>query len=139
MDTRADDPSPQAVQGHADPDQAAVLALAPMASGTVVGAPGSGKSFTLVARIGELIAGGADPDAILALTPSRVTATALRDRISLTTGAATHGAPARSLVSFAFQLVRAAAVTRSAPAPQLLTGADEDQIIQELLLGDAED
>ncbi|KHK97551.1 DNA helicase [Microbacterium mangrovi] len=124
---------------HPDADQAAVLALAPGASGTIAGAPGSGKTRTLVGRIEALIARGADADAIIALTPSRVTATALRDRISLATGAATQGAPARSLVSFAFQIVRAAAVGRGAAAPQLLTGADEDQIIQELLLGDAED
>lgn len=139
MDTRAPDDAPAADPVHPDADQARVVALPAGASGTVVGAPGSGKTHTLVARIRALVAAGADADAVLALTPSRVTATALRDRVSLETGAATHGAPARSVVSFAFQIVRAAAVGRGAVAPQLLTGADEDRIIQEMLAGDAED
>ncbi|HKT55739.1 MAG TPA: ATP-dependent DNA helicase, partial [Microbacterium sp.] len=139
MDTRSRDATPAPGTEQPDADQTGILALPAASSGTVVGAPGSGKTHTLVARIASLVDAGTDADAVLALTPSRVTATALRDRISLRTGAATHGAPARSLVSFAFQIVRAAAVGSGAPAPQLLTGADEDGIIQEMLLGDAED
>jgi superfamily I DNA/RNA helicase/RecB family exonuclease len=139
MDTTAHAPATPTGAWHPDEHQAAVLGLPPEASAMVVGAPGSGKTHTLVARVAALVASGVDADAIVALTPSRVTATALRDRISLSSGAATRGAPARSLVSFAFQVVRAVAVGRGAPAPQLLTGADDDQMIQELLQGDAED
>ena len=40
---------------------------------------------------------------------------------------ATSGPLARSVASFAFQLVRAAAVAAEADPPQLLTGGDEDQ------------
>ncbi|WP_019179805.1 ATP-dependent DNA helicase [Microbacterium yannicii] len=122
-----------------DEAQLAVLQLPVEASGVVVGAPGSGKSTTLVARVAALVERGMDPDAILVLTPSRQTATALRDRLGLAVGRATSGPLARSVASYAFQLVRAHAVVAEADPPQLLTGGDEDQIIRDLLEGDAED
>lgn len=116
-----------------------MIALPGDASGVVVGAAGSGKTETLVARARWLVAHGLAPDAVVTVTPSRQTATALRDRIALGLAAATSGPPARSLASFAFQIVRAAAVASGLEAPQLLTGADEDQILEDLLDGDAED
>lgn len=122
-----------------DPQQRSVVQLPPEASGVVVGAPGTGKTTALVARVAALVESGVDPDAVLVLTPSRQTATALRDRLALAVDRATSGPLARSVASFAFQLVRAAAVAASADPPQLLTGGDEDQLIHDLLEGDAED
>ena len=122
-----------------DEAQRAVVELRSDASGVVDGAPGTGKTETLVARVAALVERGVDPDAILVLTPSRQTATALRDRLALAIGRATSGPAARSVASFAFQLVRAASVAAGAEPPQLLTGGDEDQLIQDLLDGDAED
>ncbi|WP_144835129.1 ATP-dependent DNA helicase [Microbacterium sp. BH-3-3-3] len=129
-----------AVDGHAlDDDQRAVAGWAPETSGVVVGAPGSGKTTALLARARKLVASGIDPDHLLVLTPTRPAATALRDRLALAVGQATAGALARSLASFAFQLVRGAEVRRGGEPPQLLTGGDEDQIIRDLLDGDALD
>lgn len=122
-----------------DPHQRAVIALPADASGVVVGAPGTGKTATLVARVAALVEAGADPDSVLVLTPSRQTATVLRDRLGLAVRVATAGPLARSVASYAFQLVRAHAVATEADPPQLLTGGDEDQIIRDLLDGDAED
>jgi superfamily I DNA/RNA helicase/RecB family exonuclease len=122
-----------------DAQQTAVVALPAAASGVVVGAPGSGKTTTLVARVAALVASGIDPDSLLVLTPSRQTATVLRDRLALAVGRATAGPLARSVASFAFQLVRARAVAEDADPPQLLTGGDEDQLIHDMLEGDAED
>lgn len=122
-----------------DGDQRAVVAWAAEASGVVVGAPGSGKTTTLLSRVRELVASGVDPDHVLVLTPTRPAATALRDPLALAVGRATSGALARSVASFAFQLVRGAEVRRGAEPPQLLTGGDEDQIIRDLLEGDALD
>ena len=122
-----------------DPQQRAVVALPPAASGVVVGAPGTGKTTALVARVAALVEAGVDPDALLVLTPSRQTATALRDRLALAVGRATSGPLARSVASFAYQLVRATEVAAGNEPPQLLTGGDEDQLIQDLLDGDAED
>ncbi|GAA5207941.1 ATP-dependent helicase [Microbacterium kyungheense] len=122
-----------------DPHQRAVIALPADASGVVVGAPGSGKTATLVARVAALVQAGAAPDSVLVLTPSRQTATVLRDRLGLAVRVATAGPLARSVASYAFQLVRAHSVAIDADPPQLLTGGDEDQIIRDLLDGDAED
>jgi superfamily I DNA/RNA helicase/RecB family exonuclease len=122
-----------------DAAQQAVLSLPAGASGVVVGAPGTGKTETLVARVAVLIEAGADPDSVLVLTPSRQTATALRDRLGLAVHVATTGPLARSVASYAFQIVRAHAVAAEADPPQLLTGGDEDQIIRDLLEGDDED
>ncbi|WP_236968620.1 ATP-dependent DNA helicase [Microbacterium aurantiacum] len=122
-----------------DPAQSAVIELPPDASGIVVGAAGSGKTETLVARARRLVADGLPADAVLTLTPSRQTATALRDRIALTLAVATSGPPVRSVASFAYHLVRAANLAEGRESPQLLTGADEDQLLEDLLDGDAED
>lgn len=122
-----------------DAEQRAIIARDATASGVVVGAPGSGKTAALVARAAALVERDDDPDGVLVLTPTRQTATALRDRLTLALRRATSGAPARSLASFAFEIVRAHAVHRGDAVPQLLTGADEDAIIHELLRGDEED
>lgn len=123
-----------------DPAQRAVVELPVAASGTVVGAPGTGKTTALVARVSRLLGEGLlGPDEVLVLTPTRQTATALRDRLGGGLDLATPGPLARSLASFAFQLVRAAAVAADAAPPQLLTAGDQDRIIAELLAGDEDD
>ncbi|MCR2812059.1 ATP-dependent DNA helicase [Microbacterium sp. zg.Y1084] len=135
-------PAPEAGTDAAfvpDSAQRRVLALEPGASAVVVGAPGTGKTATLVARVHALVQAGVDPDAIVVLTASRTAATLLRDRLALAIGRATAGPLARSVASLAFQLVRGAEVHAGAEPPQLLTGADEDQLVQELLAGDADD
>ncbi|WP_439592333.1 ATP-dependent helicase [Microbacterium sp.] len=136
---RAFDTQQQPAPRTLDPQQREVVAMDAAASSVVVGAPGSGKTETLVARVSALVTAGVDPDGIVVLTPSRQTATALRDRLALAVGRATSGPLARSVASFAFQLVRAVAVATDAEPPQLLTGGDEDQLIEDLLDGDAED
>ncbi|MFE7066784.1 ATP-dependent helicase [Microbacterium sp. NPDC057658] len=123
-----------------DAAQRAVITAPPTASGVVIGAPGTGKTRTLVDRVVQLLeVEGLRPEEVLALTPSRQAATALRDRIGVRIGQATPGPLARSLGSFAFQLVRGAMVREGVEPPALLTGADQDRIIAELLAGDAED
>lgn len=132
-------PAVGVARGRADAAQQAVITLPVEASGVVAGAPGSGKTACLLARVRHLVDAGLSPDEILVLTPTRQTATRLRDRLALTVGAATTGALARSVAAFAYQLVRAAAVRAGQEPPQLLTGPDEDQLIADLLAGDAED
>ncbi|MGM1017658.1 MAG: ATP-dependent helicase [Actinomycetota bacterium] len=123
-----------------DAAQRAVVDAAADASGVVIGAPGTGKTRTLTERVSHLLGTeGMRPEEVLVLTPSRQAATALRDRIGVRIGRATPGPMARSLGSFAFQVVRGAMVRVGAEPPALLTGADQDRIIAELLAGDAED
>lgn len=132
---------PDSVEGMTpDAAQRAVIAAAPASSGVIIGAPGTGKTRTLIERAVHLLEEEQlRPEQVLALTPSRQAATALRDRIGVRIGQATPGPLARSLGSFAFQLVRGAMVREGAEPPALLTGADQDRIIAELLAGDAED
>ncbi len=122
-----------------DAAQTAVIDLPVDASGVVVGAPGSGKSRTIVERARRLVASGLEPDRLVVLTASRQAATELRDRLAIAVGVATAGPLARSVASFGFQLVRAADVRAGAEPPRLLTGGDEDRMIRDLLDGDAED
>ncbi len=122
-----------------DAAQRAVRELPVEASGAVVGAAGTGKTATVVARVAHLVAAGVAPDELVVLTPTRQSATALRDRLALAVGVATPGPLARSVAAFAFQVVRAAAVHAGAEPPQLLTGPDEDQLVHDLLDGDAVD
>lgn len=123
-----------------DAAQRAVVDAPVTASGVIIGAPGTGKTHALVDRVvGLLHANVLSADEVLVLTPSRQAATALRDRIGVRVGVATPGPLARSLGSFAFQLVRGSAVRAGQEPPALLTGAEQDRIIAEMLAGDEED
>lgn len=123
-----------------DAAQRAIVGLPTGESALVVGAPGSGKTTALLARARALLAAGeVGGDGILMLTPDRRSATELRDRVGADLDVATPGPLARSLASFAFHIVTAAAVEAAAPPPRLLTGADQDRIIADLLAGDDQD
>ncbi|WP_312171552.1 ATP-dependent DNA helicase [Microbacterium sp.] len=123
-----------------DAAQRAVIGADDSASGIIIGGPGTGKTRTLTERVVHLLdVAGLRPEEVLVLTPSRQAATALRDRIGVRTAQATPGPLARSLGSFAFQVVRGAMVRDGEDPPALLTGADQDRLIADLLEGDAED
>jgi len=119
-----------------DDSQQAVVDLPAAAGGVVFGAPGTGKTTTLVERVARLLGtGGLTPDEVMVVTPSRATATTLRDRLAVRIAAASNGALARSLGSLAFQLVRGRDVHRGDQPPQLLTAGEQDGIIADLLEG----
>ncbi|WP_033104782.1 ATP-dependent helicase [Microbacterium profundi] len=123
-----------------DAGQRAVVEAAAEASGVIIGAPGTGKTQTLIDRVAALLGHHAlAAEEVLVLTPNRQAATVLRDRIGVRIGQATPGPLARSLGSFAFQLVRGAMVNAGEEPPALLTGADQDRIIADLLAGDLDD
>lgn len=131
---------PASVEGMTeDPAQRAVVHADPMTSAVVIGAPGTGKTAALVQRAVHLLKTGLRPEQLLVLTPSRQAATSLRDRVGVLIEQATPGPMVRSLASFAFQLVRGASVQQGLEPPALLTGADQDRILADLLAGDAED
>lgn len=123
-----------------DAGQRAVAGAHVDASGVIIGAPGTGKTQTLIDRVAALLGDHAlAPEQVLVLTPNRQAATVLRDRIGVRIDQATPGPLARSLGSFAFQIVRGAMVHAGEEPPALLTGADQDRIIADLLAGDADD
>ncbi|WP_241980144.1 ATP-dependent helicase [Cryobacterium glaciale] len=128
------------INRHPDAAQQAVLDLPDGVSVAVIGAPGSGKTTTLVELVADRVLNrGYAPSEVLVLVPTRAGATALRDRIALRLGVPTNGPLARSANSVAFQIVRSAVARAGGPMPTLLTGGEQDQIIAELLQGHLDD
>lgn len=102
----------------------------------VFGAPGSGKTRLVVDLVAERIERrGYSTEEVLVLSATRASATALRDELAVRLGVTTRGPLARTANSVAFQLVRA---QTGAPVT-LLTGAEHDQIVGELLEGGIRD
>ncbi|MBX9472855.1 UrvD/REP family ATP-dependent DNA helicase [Microcella sp.] len=112
----------------------------------VLGAPGSGKTTAVVELVAAAVLDdGLDPSNVLVLTPSRRTATLLRDRLALRLAdsgndALAHPAPgalpgplARSVAAYAFSIVTAAHRLGGLVEPRLLSGADQDADLAELL------
>jgi superfamily I DNA/RNA helicase/RecB family exonuclease len=120
-----------------DAGQQAVVEARRGRGAIVLGAPGSGKTTAAIelvaAAVGE---DGLDPSEVLVLTPSRRTATLLRDRLALRLGGTVGALPgplARSLAAYAFALVTAAHRLDGLAEPRLLSGADQDADLAELL------
>ncbi|TXK19620.1 ATP-dependent DNA helicase [Homoserinibacter sp. GY 40078] len=122
-----------------DPSQAAVLALPDGASAAVLGAPGSGKTTTIVELVADRISRGWTPEQLLVLAPSRAAATLLRDRLARRIAVPTDGPLARTVPSLAFELAGAAARLAGRPAPRLLTGTELDADIAAYLEGHVAD
>ncbi|MFI7669681.1 PD-(D/E)XK nuclease family protein [Nocardia sp. NPDC049526] len=112
----------------------------------VLGGPGTGKTALLIDLAAERIAAGADPESVLVLTHSKQAASTVRDAITarLTDpGAAEGGVPGatreplvRTLHSYAFSVLRRHASAHGNPPPRLLTGAEQDAVLREMLRGD---
>ncbi len=124
------------VRAPLDSSQAAVLNLPDGQHAAVIGAPGSGKTRTLVELVADrVLQRGYSPSEVLVLVPTRTGATELRDRLALRLGVPTNGPMARSVNSVAFQLAQGAETRAGRASPTLLTGGEQDQIIAELLEG----
>jgi superfamily I DNA/RNA helicase/RecB family exonuclease len=123
-----------------DDAQQAVLGLADDASAAVLGAPGTGKTTTLIEFVADRVHRvGFTPDQVLVLTSSRGTATRLRDRLALRLGVPTNGPLARTVNSLAFDIVGHAARAAAGEPPQLVTGGEQDSDLAQLLAGQLED
>ncbi|WP_213813848.1 ATP-dependent DNA helicase [Glaciihabitans sp. dw_435] len=123
-----------------DVTQAAVLALPADASAAILGAPGTGKTTTLIELVADRVLRlGWQPDEVIALTPSRASATRLRDALALRLGIATNGPLARTVNSLAYEIVGTAARAAGAQPPRLVTGGEQDSDIAQLLEGHAEE
>lgn len=110
----------------------------------VLGGPGTGKSTLLVDTAVSHIAAGCDPESVLLLTGSaRLSAHARASITSRLLGAGGRDAVREPLVrtvhSYAFAVLRLAAQRNGSPQPRLITSAEQDGIIRELLAGDLED
>ncbi len=116
--------------------QAAVAHRGPVLR--VLGAPGTGKTTTVVeVVVGRVAAGEVEPSGCLVLTSSRVAAAAVRDRVTARVGGTSTEPLARTHQSFGFGVLRQDAALRGEPAPRLLSGPEQDVILRELLAGHA--
>ncbi len=110
----------------------------------VLGGPGTGKTRALIDAAAARIANGVQPESVLLLTGSaRLGAQA---RAAITSSLLRAGSRAvireplvRTVHSYAFALLRLAAQRNGDPPPRLITTAEQDGIIRELLAGDLED
>ncbi len=120
-------------------DALAALTAEPTQSQVIIGAAGSGKTTLLVERAAHLVESfGLHPDQLRVLTPSRLQATMLRDRLAKRIPRATKGPFAKSVASLAFSIVTADHLGRGLPQPTLRSGADIDEDIRSLLADDGE-
>lgn len=114
----------------------------------VLGGPGTGKSGLLVAAAVAQITAGVDPKSVLLLTcsgrmgmraRSAVTTTLLRSRSTGPCHTAVCEPLVRTVHSYAYAVLRRAAERAGCAPPRLVTSAEQDAIIRELLAGDLED
>ncbi|MEV0245450.1 ATP-dependent DNA helicase [Nocardia sp. NPDC050712] len=115
----------------------------------LLGGPGTGKTALLIDLAAERIAAGADPESVLLLTHSKQAARSVRDAITArlsgpdgTDGGvpgATREPLVRTLHSYAFSVLRRHALVHGNPPPRLLTGAEQDAVLREMLRGDLTD
>ena len=118
-----------------------------MATVRVVGGPGTGKTTRLIDAAVAFISDGGDPESVLLLTPARLTA-GVRGELTRRLLAARAEEPCRAVVreplvrtvhSYAFGVLRKAAERAGDPPPRLVTGAEQDATVRELLAGDLDD
>ena len=104
----------------------------------VLAGPGTGKTTTLVEAVVDRVERrGVPAEQVLVLTFSRRAAGEIRDRIAARLHRTVREPVARTFHSYAFGLLRIAAVLNGTPAPRLLAGPEQDMVIRELLAGDA--
>ena len=127
-----------------DESQRAILSLADDASAAILGAPGTGKTTTIIELVADrVLRRGYSADEIVVLTTNRAAATTLRDRIAVRLNAegdnvATNGPLARTVNSLAFEIAGSAARAAGARPPRLITGGEQDFDIAQLLEGHLE-
>jgi len=110
----------------------------------VLGGPGTGKTRLLLDAAAARIDAGADPESVLMLTGSGRLGAQARGTLT----AALLAGPGRDAVrqplvcsvhAYAFGVLRLAAQRAGDPPPRLITGAEQDNVVRELLAGEVED
>src|SRR5438445_1491516 len=110
----------------------------------VLGGSGTGKGSLLIQPATAHIAAGSDPESVLLLTGTAQLGS--QARAAITSALLSAGGRAvvreplvRTVHSYAFAVLRLAAQRNGDPPPRLITSAEQDGIIRELLAGDLED
>jgi superfamily I DNA/RNA helicase/RecB family exonuclease len=98
--------------------------------------PGTGKTTTLVEAVVDRVERrGDEPDRLLVLTFSRKAADELRERITARLARTVREPSAFTFHAWCYALVRAWPDEPGQPAPRLLSGAERDVRVRELLRG----
>jgi superfamily I DNA/RNA helicase/RecB family exonuclease len=103
----------------------------------VLAGPGTGKTTTLVEAVVRRIEEGASPEQVLVLTFSRKAAEELRSRITARLGRTFAEPSASTFHSFCYALLRTYGVAPGGRLPRLLSGAERELRVRELLRGNA--
>lgn len=122
-----------------DEQQRAVVA-ARRGSGplVVLGAPGTGRTTTLVEAVAARVErDGVDAAEVLVLAPTRRSAADLRDRVGTRLARTVGEAPVRTPHAYAFALLRRLALAAGDAPPRLISGAEQDRVLADLLAGHA--
>jgi len=99
----------------------------------VLAGPGTGKTTTLVEAAVARVEAGVPVEQLLMVTFSRRAAGELRDRVTARLGRTVREPVARTLHSYAFGVLRLANLAAGLPAPRLLSAAEQDVVLRELL------
>lgn len=133
-------PPRPAVDIELDASQRAVVE-APTGINLCWGAPGTGKTSVVVRRALTFLNDPDAADGVLVLSPARVAAARVRDELSAHLSHSLNHNPVRTVSSYAFDVVRRAYAAGFMPqaqlAPRLITGAEQDRAIAEILSGHA--
>lgn len=139
---RASDP-----ESGPDPSQARALDLLTRRNGAravaacaarhvvVTGGPGTGKTTLAVLAAAAAVRTGTRPERVLVVASTRAAASALRDRVSVAIGVPTSVPVARTAAAVAFAILSAQAAMLDEPRPSLVSGAEQDVVLRELLEG----
>jgi superfamily I DNA/RNA helicase/RecB family exonuclease len=127
---------PPVVAPVLDADQARVVAH-PGGPLLVLAGPGTGKTTTLVEAVVDRVARGLAPEQVLVLTFSRRAASELRGRIAARLGRTVTEPSAWTFHSWCYAVLRAYDTPPGALPPRLLSGAERDVRVRDLLAGNA--
>jgi superfamily I DNA/RNA helicase/RecB family exonuclease len=105
----------------------------------VVGGPGTGRTTLAVDVLRSRLDRGTPAQRLLFLVPTRQAADRLRDELAMTAGVTFSEPVVRTYSAYAFDVIRRARqsgdLLASTRAPRLLSGAEQDAFVAELLRG----
>ena len=123
-----------------DEDQARVVRA--VVEGTdrallVLGAPGTGRTTVALESVVAAVDAGTDPSDVLVLAATRRGAADLRDRLASRLRRTAGRSLVRTPAAVAYAVLRRRDVALGQPAPTLVSGAEQDLVLAELLAGHA--